>query len=518
MSYRHFYDFESLNIHTQVWLHPVLFQRSGNLIQISVLSSELLRGKSSSFTTLFVAILTGATWSKRHSRRQSPTLEEWQQRSLEKLQVLAREGGLPEEEWKGITKFDKDVCYEKNCLDAVALEFMTSVNFTVDPCNKNTWLDFACSRRVNGNDNINQVERLMMNTDGQTIDILEASTETGSLKNEFLLKEAQTYYFQCKNKARDDKEDIKGIYKFLSENYGNWPIFTNRVPNEKFDWSDMVADLNRMERFGFTPLVFQVLIPTAEMGLGQTSFNSVNGADFVAFFKGIHKNAELKKPFRQEQINEMLVFLNKLNAVSLQQSSAVKATVAQIQKRTDEVFAEKNLQSNINFEKFFKQIFANSEIPISAETEVLPFDTVLAVLYHLATSDQRAVSNALNFQYASLLLQESTTLLDDLNTFKCTEEPGAREQICLERTKEIFGYSLGKTFLKVYLDEPTITPIVSDLMKKIQKGYINVVLGYDWMANSTKAYLKDKIESMRTFITQPDWLRRKMPLKISMKR
>ncbi|ODM90612.1 Neprilysin-2, partial [Orchesella cincta] len=444
-----------------------------------------MKNKLSVILLFLLAFLTDGTWSRRHSKRQSQTLEEWQQRYLEKLQVLAREGGLPEEEWKGITKFDKDICYEKSCLDA-ALEFMTAVNFTVDPCNNDTWLDYACTRRVNGPDNIDQIGRLMRNTDKQTLDILKASTETGPLKNEFLLKEAQTYYNQCKNKGN---RDVKDIYEFLSETYGNWPIFTNRDPNEKFNWATMVAHLNRMERKGFTPLILQVGIPGIgshiELDIGQTIFGAISWTDFHTFFNRVHKNVGFKKPFRLDQISEMQTFQNTLNQVKM--------------------------QSNINWLKFFTQIFASTEVPISNDTVVeMPFDTVMGVLHTLAVSDQKAVANALFFQFASMLIQESTTLVDDLNTFKCTEETGIREQICLTRTKEIFGFSLGKTFLKVYLDLDKATPLVSYL--KLFDWYINVILGYKWMANSTKAFLEDKIQSMQTYITQPDWLKEKNAL------
>ncbi|ODM91324.1 Neprilysin-1 [Orchesella cincta] len=423
---------------------------------------------------------------------------------------------LPEEEWKGITKFDKDICYEKSCLDA-ALEFMTAVNFTVDPCNNDTWLDYACKRRVNGPDNIDQIGRLMRNTDKQTLDILKASTETGPLKNEFLLKEAQTYYNQCKNKAQNDKRDVKDIYEFLSETYGNWPIFTNRDPNEKFNWATMVAHLNRMERKGFTPLILQVGIPGIgshiELDIGQTIFGAISWTTSTHFSTESTKMLGSKNLFRLDQISEMQTFQNTLNQVVNKQSDKGRGTMAELQKDTDDFFAEKKMQSNINWLKFFTQIFASTEVPISNDTVVeMPFDTVMGVLHTLAVSDQKAVANALFFQFASMLIQESTTLVDDLNTFKCTEETGIREQICLTRTKEIFGFSLGKTFLKVYLDLDKATPLVADMMKKIQTGYINVILGYKWMANSTKAFLEDKIQSMQTYITQPDWLKEKNAL------
>lgn len=50
----------------------------------------------------------------------------------------------------------------------VALEIMQATNFTVDPCQPNMWLAYACERRVTGVDNINQPERLMKKVEGQT--------------------------------------------------------------------------------------------------------------------------------------------------------------------------------------------------------------------------------------------------------------------------------------------------------------------------------------------------------------
>jgi len=44
-------------------------------------------------------------------------------------------------------------------------------------------------------------------------------------------------------------------------------------------------------------------------------------------------------------------------------------------------------------------------------------------------------------------------------------------------------------------------------MTKIQQGYINVVLSYNWMSKKTKEFLKDKISSIKTHIVEPNWLR-----------
>ncbi|CAL8140047.1 unnamed protein product [Orchesella dallaii] len=460
---------------------------------------------------IFLLLLADPTFSRRHFRRGTENLEDWQKLALEKIEVLAREGGLPEEEWRGITTFDKDVCYDKGCLEA-ALEFMSSVNFTVDPCVKATWPGFVCSRRVQGPDNINQVERLMKGADVVTEEILDGVRGANEVKDDYLFKEAQTYYYQCKNKALNDKDDVQSVLKLLSDNYGNWPILTGGLPGEKFSWTKMLADLNSIERFGFTPLIFQVLIDATKgqsivLKIGQTSFGTINYNDFMEFFKTVHKTAELKEPYRPEQISKMQFFQNSLHQASIIQSPVEGATLQKLQDKTDEFFAAKKLAPIINWLEFFQAVFSDTGIEVTPETPVqLPFVTVMNVLFQLAASDPVDVANVLNFQIASVLLQESTSLLDEMNAFKCTEEPGPREHICLERTKEIFGYSLGNSYVKLNFNEES-GPFIADLMSKIQEGYINVVSGYSWMADSTKEFLKDKIQSMVTHIAQPNWLK-----------
>ncbi|ODM92247.1 Neprilysin-1, partial [Orchesella cincta] len=175
---------------------------------------------------------------------------------------------------------------------------------------------------------------------------------------------------------QDDDKDVKTILKYLSKNYGDWPILTNRDPGEKFEWSEMVADLNRIGRPGLTPLVFKVAIERDMFGgilklqIGQTTF-----------------------------LNNTLVYL--------------------------------------------------------------PVDTVMKILEATEKADKRAVANVLNFQFASQLLLESTVLLDDLSTSRCSETDSIpRELWCLESAKIIFGYSLGTTYLKVYYNDDITTPAV----------------------------------------------------------
>ncbi|CAL8140049.1 unnamed protein product [Orchesella dallaii] len=462
---------------------------------------------------ILLLLLADPTFSRRHSRRGTETLEEWQRHALEKIELLAREGGLPEEERKGITKFDKDVCYEKGCLDA-ALEFMTSVNFTVDPCKKETWMNFVCSRRVKGPDNINQVERLAKVADVQIQEILDGVLGAKELKDDFLFKEAQTYYHQCKNKADNDKEDVKNVLKFLSKCYGNWPILTGEDPGELFSWSNMVADINNIERYGFTPLIFKISMPNEFEGphivlsIGQTSFGTINSNDLKNFFQRVHKTAQLTEPYRHEQIEQMLYFQNSLNQVSISESPVEDLSLEKLQAKTDEFFAAENIEPSFNWVEFFQKVLSRTDIKVTQETKIkLPFQTVMNVLMQLDMSDPIALANVLNFQLASVLLQESTSLLDDMNAFKCTEETGPRETICLERTKQIFGYSLGKSFIKMTFNEAESRPFIEDLMSKIKQGYIDVISENEWMADTTKDFLKDKIKSMVTHIAQPNWLK-----------
>jgi len=160
------------------------------------------------------------------------------------------------------------------------------------------------------------------------------------------------------------------------------------------------------------------------LDIGQTSISS-NEKDLAVFFGRIQENAGLTKPYRSEQVGSMFKCLDTLDSASHQQSKMQKWTVAKIQEKTDEFFKQHNAQSNINWLEFFQQVFAGTEIVVTKKTQVFAnFASVFNVLYKIASSDQKDLANALNFQFASVLLQESTVLLDHLNTFKCTEEPG----------------------------------------------------------------------------------------------
>ncbi len=69
-------------------------------------------------TVLLLVGLAHTTNPRRASRSKASPLTDWQKQYLEKIQLAAKEGGLSEAEWKGITKYDKDVCYERACLDS----------------------------------------------------------------------------------------------------------------------------------------------------------------------------------------------------------------------------------------------------------------------------------------------------------------------------------------------------------------------------------------------------------------
>lgn len=76
-----------------------------------------------------------------------------------------------------------------------------------------------------------------------------------------------TEYFKLYMTAHADDADIKDIMNY-AENYGNWPILTNKDPGEKFNWLHMLADLNRIERPGYAPYFFQVEVPEFFKKLG----------------------------------------------------------------------------------------------------------------------------------------------------------------------------------------------------------------------------------------------------------
>lgn len=69
----------------------------------------------------YLSIVKAAS-SGRFSRKvdcnNNGVLTESQSRYLEEIQVLARKGGMPEEDWKAITQYNEETCYELDCLES----------------------------------------------------------------------------------------------------------------------------------------------------------------------------------------------------------------------------------------------------------------------------------------------------------------------------------------------------------------------------------------------------------------
>lgn len=282
----------------------------------------------------------------------------------------------------------------------------------------------------------------------------------------YLLKEAQVYYRQCKNSHLHDKKDVKDILSYLTENYGEWPMLTNRDPGPNFNWFEMVADLNRIERPGFSPALLKVDVKAEsrqiQLNVGKIMF-PITQSDFEKMMIRVQEKSGRKRPARLDQLAAVQTFMNSVNQAVLQKPANKQAmTIDQLQSKTEEMFP--NISENIKWLEFFQKILNGSDIRVTGSEPLLylPFNQIMAVVNTIQSeSDPKPVANALNFQFATLLLQESTNLLNDLNSFKCTEESGNKEDICYARTIEIFGYSLGKTYLDIFYNKDVETPAVS---------------------------------------------------------
>ncbi|ODN00254.1 Endothelin-converting enzyme 1 [Orchesella cincta] len=439
--------------------------------------------------------------STRH--RRNGNLTEIQTRYLEEIQVLARKGGLPESEWKSITKYDRQVCYELDCLES-ALEIMAATNFTVDPCESSTWAGIR-------ND-----------SNGFLFALAILEDRSGLHENDFLWNEAKNHYYQCKHKARADDQDVKDIMSY-TEQYGNWPILTNRDPGEVFNWLEMVADLNRFERPGFSPYLLKVVVPEFMKELGPIEFNigravvHVSTNDLQKMLTLVQQKIGRNKPVRIDQIPAMVTFMASVSGSTVVQEKATLMSIAEFQNKTDTYMSDQNITMNVNWLNFFTRVFRGSEsIKVSPELKInVSFSPIMNVISSVNTFQQSndkkdtwAIANILHFQLVSLLLQESTVLLDDMNSFRCVELSGDRSEICLARVKDVFGYALGATYVKTYYDDRKTTPAIKILMNDIKESYIDVIDKTKWMKNTTREFLKDKIRSIKTVIGYPKWIKK----------
>ncbi|CAL8110471.1 unnamed protein product [Orchesella dallaii] len=401
---------------------------------------------------------------------------------------------------------------------------MTATNFTVDPCEPSLWLEFVCARRVNTSDNLNQLEDLMKTVEKQTKAILE--DRKGLHENDFLWKEASNHYYQCKHKARADDQDVIEIMSY-AEKFGNWPILTNRNPGEAFDWLQMVAELNRFERAGFSPYLLKVRVPEFMKEMGPVELNvgravvHVSTNDLIKMLTLVQKKIGRNKPVRIDQIPAISTFMARVSGSTVLQEKATLMTIAELQVKTDTYLSDQKMKMNVDWLSFFKSVFLGADsVKVSPELKInVSFNPIMGVLSSVHSvqqsedkKDNWAVANVLHFQLVSLLLQESTVLLDDMNSFRCVELSGDRTDICLSRVKDVFGYALGAAYVKTNYDDRKTTPAIKILMNSIKEGYIDVIDKTKWMQKSTREFLKDKIRSIKTVIGYPKWIAKRSQL------
>lgn len=48
---------------------------------------------------------------------------------------------------------------------------------------------------------------------------------------------------------------------------------------------------------------------------------------------------------------------------------------------------------------------------------------------------------------------------------------------------------------------------IEELVKSIKRGYIDIIGKTNWMERSTQEFLQDKIQSIKTFIAYPHWIK-----------
>lgn len=147
----------------------------------------------------------------------------------------------------------------------------------------------------------------------------------------------------------------------------------------------------------------------------------------------VQKKVRRKKPVRIDQIVPMLTLLTNISSATVLQEEGRVLKLGEFQTLTNMYFAEKKMDFQVDWLSFFKRVFEGAEtINVTPDLEVkICFKKAMSVLtavYNALNSkqknDQWAVSNLMNFQLVSTLLQEATALLDDKNSFRCVEITG----------------------------------------------------------------------------------------------
>ncbi|KAH9495465.1 Endothelin-converting enzyme 1, partial [Bulinus truncatus] len=351
--------------------------------------------------------------------------------------------------------------------------------------------------------------------------IVESDSIQYKGKNSSALSKLKTFYRTCMDEKTIDSIGASRVLQLISE-LGSWTVTTKNITQwNRQTWS-LQTTIEKLHVMGIGNLFFMRVLTDQQntsrhniwvlqsgVNLHPSMYNNSEITDTVvlvaqqmAVLLGGDVSTSTEKLKKAFEFEKNLALIN-VPVEKLQNpvDRYKKITIGQL---------KETLLPWFNFTNYLNVMFGDREIPNNTEV-IYPTPSYFTELKQLINNtDKEVLANYLMISFVSKILDylptafkqaelKLTQLIYGLKTLS------PREDICLSKTRQYFGFAISSVYVERYFSAESKTK-VSAAIEEIKHEFIANLKDVKWMDDVTREKIEEKAYSITNNIGYPDWI------------
>uniref|UniRef100_A0A7E4VRL2 Neprilysin n=1 Tax=Panagrellus redivivus TaxID=6233 RepID=A0A7E4VRL2_PANRE len=425
-----------------------------------------------------------------------------------------------------------DVCLSTSCIHTAAV-ILSSMNSTVDPCDD--FYEYACGNWIKQHHipddapSVSNFENLGQDLELALKELLEQKPKPDI--DGGAVGKAKEFYHLCLNESQIS-QSWRGVFHEVLNEFGGWPSLA--PPNAPINMS-----IERL--YGMMVAKFRVdsLFKATVQPDDKNSEKHVLLVDqpmlnlFARDFYMLAETEDERLAYRT-LVRDVLVLLNASPSVALQDSEEMlefemqlaHITVAEDQRHDiSELYSKWTIGEmrkkfpNFDWRTFFNTIFeeitdANGKtitFDDSAEVVIYGVDFVERLDALLPTFKPKVIVNYLNWcWFFKAMLRDlpdpfALTMFKFYRSLNLMLVQKLRWHGCVTRINSLMSMATSAIYIRNHFDHEAKVQ-VEDMISLIMEAFVELLEEEDWLTPETKAFAKQKVNTMNQKIGYPDYL------------
>ncbi|KAK7603104.1 hypothetical protein V9T40_003103 [Parthenolecanium corni] len=296
-------------------------------------------------------------------------------------------------------------------------------------------------------------------------------------------------------------------------------------PSSKFNWVKTAAKMKRVLNMDFLISVNIFADPKNRsinrISVSKSSGYTGSGPDFSNYVRSMQKKRKFpmssgSNDDKEDPGVELYQYIRSVsneNKFIPDETPVPKLlTIDELQKYTDSAVITFDGKLVLDWKKYITTLFEGTNITLDLESgkdKIAVSDMVyLKEAIQLIQKNQKILESALWWdviQEIGLYTTDELRMLDTNYRTNGLESPRDRKELCQGTVRKYFSFALAHTFL----NDPSVAEYqrqTEEMVENLRLGFDKIIETSDWMDNETKTEARKKLNTMRTYVSHPDWL------------